>query len=170
MLICKAMDFRFFTCFTFVLMCTTSFAYPLGLDNAIIGGSQVLMNFGDGFQQWGESNKQQVVPHYGSYGRERALLEMEGKISQLDSAYTRSHQFIAEIVGHKPLIDITQEHEKYGNDGAKSRRVATALIGGFDGVANIVNSVLDAPYDKARYASKQATSALNAIGATFAGL
>lgn len=51
------MDFRFFTCFTFVLMCTTSFAYPLGLDNAIIGGSQVLMNFGDGFQQWGESNK-----------------------------------------------------------------------------------------------------------------
>ena len=76
-------------------------------------------------------------------GRERAILEQEHGLSKLDSAYTGAQQYVASFKNYQPIVDTVQEHEKYGNDGATGRAVSTAIVRSFDGIANVVNRVID---------------------------
>jgi len=145
-------------------------SYPSGFDGItmlISSGGNAISSIG----KLAQSKKPDyIVPPFGSVGRDRALLESENKLSQLDSAYTYAHQFLAGFFDYKPVVDTVKEHEKYGNDAAKGRAVSKAIVDSFDGVANVVNKVIDVPAEKATYLSKTATAALNSIGRTLVGL
>lgn len=43
----------------------------------------------------------------------------------------------------KPIVDTISEEEKYGNTGDKFYGAGRALVGGAEGVSNLVNSVLE---------------------------
>lgn len=43
------------------------------------------------------------------------------------------------------MVDITQEHEKYGNDGY--RAFDHKLIDAYEGLANIINKLIDVSID-----------------------
>lgn len=43
----------------------------------------------------------------------------------------------------KPIVDTIHEEEKYGNHGDKFYAAGKAIVGGAEGVSNIVNTVLE---------------------------
>lgn len=61
----------------------------------------------------------------------------------LDSFYGYAQQFVAGIFNRKPIVDTIQEHEKYGNNGDKYRNIGVAVVNGFEGLSNFLNSAVE---------------------------
>lgn len=79
-------------------------------------------------------------------GRKQAVLELQTKESlpiQLDYKYAGLQRLVAGIFNPKPVVDVTEEHEKYGNDGGAGRKVGTAVVGGFEGFSNGLNAAAE---------------------------
>ncbi|XP_017775918.1 PREDICTED: uncharacterized protein LOC108562175 isoform X2 [Nicrophorus vespilloides] len=152
-----------------LISCTPIGPFDEHFQGAIIGGGEALRQLGEDVVQYRDAN-QKFVPSFKSNGRERAAIERESKLSQLDSAYSYTQNFVGGLYNARPLVDTIQEHEKYGNNAEGPRRISTAIINGFDGISNVANALIDAPYDKARHLSRTATAALNSIGAKLVGL
>lgn len=43
----------------------------------------------------------------------------------------------------KPIVDTISEEEKYGNSGDKFYSAGKAIVGGAEGISNLVNSALE---------------------------
>ncbi|CAI6353125.1 unnamed protein product [Macrosiphum euphorbiae] len=69
-----------------------------------------------------------------------------------------------------PVVDVTKEDEKYGNDGDKFNRIGRGIIGGVESVSNMLTSALSFPVDTAKKLSRSATEALNNLGGRLIGL
>ncbi|XP_025195990.1 uncharacterized protein LOC112595113 [Melanaphis sacchari] len=69
-----------------------------------------------------------------------------------------------------PVVDVTKEEEKYGNDGDKFNRIGRGLIGGVETVSNMLTSALSFPVDTAKKLSRSATEMLNNLGGRLIGL
>ncbi|VEN41027.1 unnamed protein product [Callosobruchus maculatus] len=116
-----------------------------------------------------------VVPRetFPDSGRTRAVLEEKSRESpaiQLDIKYGNLQQKFADLNNYKPVVDTISEHEKYGNDGQKGRDVAKIVIDGFEGFANVLNTLVELPYTGARQFGKKVTTNLNAVGGKLVGL
>lgn len=55
---------------------------------------------------------------------------------------------MASFYNPKPIVDTIQEHEKYGNDGEKFRSVGVAIVGGVEGISNLINAAIDVKFLK----------------------
>jgi len=69
-----------------------------------------------------------------------------------------------------PVVDVTREEDKYGNDGDKFNRIGRGLIGGVETVSNMLTSALSFPVDTAKKLSRTATEMLNNLGGRLIGL
>lgn len=69
-----------------------------------------------------------------------------------------------------PVVDVTKEDEKYGNDGDKFNRIGRGFIGGVESVSNMLTSALSFPVDTAKKLSRSATEMLNNLGGRLIGL
>ncbi|KAL4127289.1 hypothetical protein QTP88_011466 [Uroleucon formosanum] len=69
-----------------------------------------------------------------------------------------------------PVVDVTKEDEKYGNDGDKFNRIGRSFIGGVESVSNMLTSALSFPVDSAKKLSRSATEVLNNLGGRLIGL
>lgn len=69
-----------------------------------------------------------------------------------------------------PVVDVTKEDEKYGNDGDKFNRIGKGFIGGVESVSNMLTSALSFPVDTAKKLSRSATEILNNLGGRLIGL
>lgn len=88
-----------------------------------------------------------IQPPFPDSGRTKAVPETENKLSMLDSLYSYAHQFVSNLFNRKPIVDTIKEHEKYGNDGDKYRSVGTAVVNGFEGLSNFLNSAVEVRID-----------------------
>lgn len=61
----------------------------------------------------------------------------------VDSLYGYAQQFVAGLFNHKPIIDMIQEKDKYGNDGDKYRNIGIAVVNSFEGLSNFLNSAVE---------------------------
>lgn len=61
----------------------------------------------------------------------------------VDSLYGYAQQFVAGLFNHKPIVDMIQEKDKYGNDGDKYRNIGTAVVNSFEGLSNFLNSAVE---------------------------
>lgn len=61
----------------------------------------------------------------------------------VDSLYGYAQQFVAGLFNRKPIVDMIQEKDKYGNDGEKYRNVGIAVVNGFEGLSNFLNSAVE---------------------------
>lgn len=61
----------------------------------------------------------------------------------VDSLYGYAQQFVAGLFNHKPVVDNLQEKDKYGNDGDKYRNIGIAVVNGFEGLSNFLNSAVE---------------------------
>nr|CAI5819558.1 unnamed protein product [Callosobruchus analis] len=116
-----------------------------------------------------------VVPRdtFPDSGRTRAILEEKSRESpaiQLDIKYGNLQQKLADLNNYKPVVDTISEHEKYGNDGQKGRDVAKIVIDGFEGFANVLNTLVELPYTGARQFGKKLSTNLNVVGGKLVGL
>ncbi|KAG6465285.1 hypothetical protein O3G_MSEX015050 [Manduca sexta] len=101
---------------------------------------------------------------------ESALQESEGYGSKTLSVKENIQGLVAGIFQPKPIVDTISESEKYGNTGDKFYGAGQVLVGGAQGVSNIVNSVLDIPGTILRKISRVATEKLNNLGGKLVGL
>ncbi|KAE9524054.1 hypothetical protein AGLY_015535 [Aphis glycines] len=69
-----------------------------------------------------------------------------------------------------PVVDVTREEDKYGNDGDKFNRIGRGIIGGVETVSNMLTSALSFPVDTAKKLSRTATEMLNNLGGRLIGL
>uniref|UniRef100_A0A2S2N8E2 RxLR effector protein n=1 Tax=Schizaphis graminum TaxID=13262 RepID=A0A2S2N8E2_SCHGA len=69
-----------------------------------------------------------------------------------------------------PVVDVTREEDKYGNDGDKFNRIGRGVIGGVETVSNMLTSALSFPVDTAKKLSRTATEMLNNLGGRLIGL
>ncbi|XP_025420457.1 uncharacterized protein LOC112690627 isoform X1 [Sipha flava] len=69
-----------------------------------------------------------------------------------------------------PVVDVTKEEEKYGNDGDKFNRFGRGLVGGVETLSSRLTSVLSFPVDTAKKLSRSATEMLNNLGGRLIGL
>lgn len=83
-----------------------------------------------------------VQPPFPDSGRTKFVPETENKLSMLDSLYSYAHQLANGILNRRPIVDTIKEHEKYGNDGDKYRSVGVAVVNGFEGLSNFLNSAV----------------------------
>ncbi|XP_026289658.2 uncharacterized protein LOC113214503 [Frankliniella occidentalis] len=74
------------------------------------------------------------------------------------------------ILQPKPIVDSIREEDKYGNTGDRFAFVGRGVVAGFEGFSNILNKVLDFPFETAKKVSRSATEALNNLGSRLIGL
>ncbi|KAJ1531868.1 hypothetical protein ONE63_000517 [Megalurothrips usitatus] len=74
------------------------------------------------------------------------------------------------ILQPKPIVDTIREEDKYGNTGDRFAFVGRGVVAGFEGFSNILNKVLDFPFETAKKVSRSATEALNNLGSKLIGL
>ncbi|XP_026477842.1 uncharacterized protein LOC113383806 [Ctenocephalides felis] len=101
---------------------------------------------------------------------EYAVLETEGPFS---TKLTFMEQLQALLTGNwqpQPIVDTISEDEKYGNSGDKFSTVGRAVVSGFEGLSNLINKVVDYPYEAFKKFSRQATAKLNNLGSKIVGL
>ncbi|KAL4705706.1 hypothetical protein ACJJTC_018779 [Scirpophaga incertulas] len=101
---------------------------------------------------------------------EGALLETEGLASKTLSAKENLQQVVAGIFQPKPIVDTITEEEKYGNTGDKFYSAGRAIVGGAEGVSNLVNSALEIPGTIIRKITRAASEKLNNLGGKLIGL
>ncbi|CAH2035236.1 unnamed protein product, partial [Iphiclides podalirius] len=101
---------------------------------------------------------------------EGALLETEGIGSKTLSVKENVQNVVAGLFQPKPIVDTIQEHEKYGNNGDKFYSAGRAIVGGAEGVSNLVNSILEVPGTIFRTITRAATEKLNNFGGKLIGL
>ncbi|XP_043287354.1 uncharacterized protein [Venturia canescens] len=77
---------------------------------------------------------------------------------------------IAMYLRPTPLVDKIREEDKYGNSGDKFIGIGRALVGGFEGLSNFLNTVVDFPIDTAKKTSRGVSRALNELGGRLVGL
>ncbi|XP_060531751.1 uncharacterized protein LOC132705278 isoform X2 [Cylas formicarius] len=114
-----------------------------------------------------------LVTPFPDSGRKWAVQESSAKESfpiQYDIKYGNLQNFVANLVNPRPIVDTIQEHEKYGNEGDKSRQLGIFVVGAFEGFSNAINAVVDAPFEIARQAGKKLTNSLNQVGGKLVGL
>ncbi|XP_063931536.1 uncharacterized protein LOC135143571 isoform X2 [Zophobas morio] len=111
-----------------------------------------------------------LVAPFPDSGRTYAALEHESLVGKADTAYGRLQEFVAGFYHPKPIVDTIQEHEKYGNDGGKTRVAATYLIGGLEGVSNILNTIVDVPFEVVNQFGRKLSETSAAVGAKLVGL
>ncbi|XP_066588317.1 uncharacterized protein [Prorops nasuta] len=108
---------------------------------------------------------------YHSYTRETVQLESEGKQGLLEKQAPKPVRGLLEnFLKPTPLVDGITEKEKYGNSGDQFIGIGRALVGGFEGLSNFLNTVVDLPINAAKKTSRSLTEALNQIGARLIGL
>lgn len=54
---------------------------------------------------------------------------------------------IAMYLSPTPLVDKIREEDKYGNSGDKFIGIGRALVGGFEGLSNFLNTVVDVSFN-----------------------
>ncbi|KAI8430758.1 hypothetical protein MSG28_000926 [Choristoneura fumiferana] len=101
---------------------------------------------------------------------EGAFLETEGLGSKKLTIKENLHGIVAGLLQPKPIVDTISEEEKYGNTGDKFYGAGRALVGGAEGVSNLVNSVLEVPGTIFRKITRIATEKLNNLGGKLIGL
>ncbi|KYB25233.1 uncharacterized protein LOC103314730 [Tribolium castaneum] len=111
-----------------------------------------------------------LTPPFPDSGRKHAVLEYEDPFSKKDSAYGQLQQFVASFYNPKPIVDTIQEHEKYGNDGEKFRKVGVAIVGGVEGISNLINAAIEIPTETVKQISRKISDSLNSVGAKLVGL
>ncbi|XP_056639731.1 uncharacterized protein LOC130452010 [Diorhabda sublineata] len=114
-----------------------------------------------------------VTPVAPDSGRTKAVLESLSRESlplQIDNKYGNLQEFVANIFKPQPIVDTSREYEKYGNDAEKSRKLSTAIIAGYEGFSNILNTAVEVPFIKAKQFGKTLTTSLNTIGDKLVGL
>ncbi|CAB3225245.1 unnamed protein product [Arctia plantaginis] len=102
--------------------------------------------------------------------RENALQETEGYGSKALSFKDGIQEAYAGIFQPKPIVDTIRESEKYGNTGDKFYTAGRAIVGGAEGFANFVNSVLEIPGKVFKSITRSATEKLNNLGGKLSGL
>lgn len=76
--------------------------------------------------------------------RENARLENESGQSLLEFKKNKPAQnFLQSVFMPTPLMDRIKEEEKYGNTGDKFIGIGRALVNGFEGISNFLNTVVD---------------------------
>ncbi|XP_017766479.1 PREDICTED: uncharacterized protein LOC108555365 [Eufriesea mexicana] len=78
--------------------------------------------------------------------------------------------FLESFLKPTPLVDGIKEQEKYGNSGDKFIGIGRALVSGFEGFSNFLNTIVDFPRNAAKKTSRGITEALNQVGARLVGL
>lgn len=76
-------------------------------------------------------------------GREQAVLDNPSWIQKTDSIYGYAQQFVADLLHPKPVVDTISENEKYGNNGDQFRSFGKAVVGGYEGFSNFLNTAVD---------------------------
>ena len=84
-----------------------------------------------------------TYPDFQQYGREKAAPETEHWLSKIDSVYNRAQKVAADYFTPKPLVDVIQEHEKYGNNGGIHRQITMGIIDGYSTLGRLGNALLD---------------------------
>ncbi|VVC38535.1 Hypothetical protein CINCED_3A013843 [Cinara cedri] len=85
---------------------------------------------------------------------------------QLSSVQSKLLNFLKPL----PIVDVTKEEEKYGNDGDKFNRFGRSFIDGVETVSSVVTSALSFPLDTVKKLSRKANEALNNVGGRIVGL
>lgn len=76
--------------------------------------------------------------------RETVRLESESDQALLERPLTKPFMGVFEaFFKPTPLVDGIKENEKYGNTGDKFIGIGRALVGGFEGFSNFLNSVVN---------------------------
>lgn len=76
--------------------------------------------------------------------RETVRLETEGGQSLLEKPQmSHVEGFLESFLRPTPLIDGIQESEKYGNSGDRFAGIGRAIVGGYEGLSNFLNTVVD---------------------------
>ncbi|XP_004929927.1 uncharacterized protein LOC101736369 [Bombyx mori] len=101
---------------------------------------------------------------------ESAVPETEGFGSKTLSVKENIQNVVAGIFQPKPIVDTISESEKYGNTGDKFYSAGKVIVGGAEGVSNVVNSVLEIPGTFIRTITRAATEKLNNLGGKLIGL
>ncbi|XP_048512078.1 uncharacterized protein LOC105690137 isoform X4 [Athalia rosae] len=78
--------------------------------------------------------------------------------------------FIESILRPTPLVDKIKESDKYGNSGERFAGIGKAIVDGYEGFSNFLNTVVDFPVDAAKKTSRKITETLNQFGAHLVGL
>ncbi|KAH0563974.1 uncharacterized protein LOC123273258 isoform X1 [Cotesia glomerata] len=103
--------------------------------------------------------------------RETSRLESETGQSLFEFKKPKPVQgFLENLLSPVPLVDRIREEDKYGNTGDKFIGIGRALIKGFEGFSNFLNTIVDLPVDAAKKTSRGITAALNQIGGKLVGL
>ncbi|XP_023287878.1 uncharacterized protein LOC105703811 [Orussus abietinus] len=103
--------------------------------------------------------------------RETVKLEKESEQAILERRKSNSVSAVLEsILKPVPLVDRIREEEKYGNSGDRFSGIGRALVNGFEGFSNFLNSVVDLPINAAKKTSRSFTEALNQLGSRIIGL
>ncbi|XP_041986591.1 uncharacterized protein LOC121738527 isoform X2 [Aricia agestis] len=101
---------------------------------------------------------------------ERAVEETEGYGSKILSIKENLGNVAAGIFKPKPIVDIIEEEDKYGNTGDKFYNVGRALVNGSSKVSTYVNTLLEIPGKFVQQISRIASEKLNNVGAKIVGL
>lgn len=80
------------------------------------------------------------------HGREQAVKEQESKLRVFDTAYMNIQKKVSNHFQIEPIIDNTQEKNKYGNTGANYRSIGNGLVDGFEVFSNILNGVFEVTF------------------------
>lgn len=95
-----------------------------------------------------------AVTPFPDSGRKEAILEQKSLESlpiKIDDKYGNLQGFVAGITHPKPLVDTIRENEKYGNDGEPFRQVSNKVVGGIEGLSNVLNTVAEVNIEKILY-------------------
>ncbi|XP_018573363.1 uncharacterized protein LOC108912585 [Anoplophora glabripennis] len=114
-----------------------------------------------------------VVTPFPDSGRKMAILErksLESLPIKVDDKYGNLQAFVADIVNPKPLVDTIQEHEKYGNDGEHFRKIANKVVGGIEGLSNVLNTAAELPFTALKHVGQTVTTSFNTVGGKLVGL
>ncbi|CAK1554119.1 unnamed protein product [Leptosia nina] len=101
---------------------------------------------------------------------EGALLESEGFGSKALTTKENVQHVAAGFLQPKPIVDTIREEEKYGNDGDKFYSAGRAIVGGAEGFANFINSLLGVPGTIFNSITRAASEKLNNLGGKIVGL
>ncbi|XP_050430786.1 uncharacterized protein LOC126839488 [Adelges cooleyi] len=97
--------------------------------------------------------------------KDKPLLDDRSK-RQLPSVQSKLLNFLKPL----PVVDVTKEEEKYGNNGDKFNRFGRGIIGSVETLSSVLTSALSFPVDTAKKISRGATEALNNLGGRIVGL
>ncbi|CAL7936920.1 unnamed protein product [Xylocopa violacea] len=102
--------------------------------------------------------------------REMAVLLNETDQAILEKPISKPITGLLESFLHRaPLVDTLKEEERYGNTG-RYTEIGRALVNGYEGFSNFLNSVIEIPRNAVQEKSRGITDMLRKVGQRLVGL